>query len=600
MTAEIGMAKDLNRKRLSAIFSIILFITCFIISAIIPPLQSPDEFSHIIRAYLLSNGRIILDKPEGQASGGMIDSGLAAYNKAYLDLPFKYDQKISQDILGSGHELRWTGIKEYSPAPGTGFYFPIIYIPQAVGLSAGEALGLTIDNSFRLARFASLTISCLIIYGAFLIFMPSPFAMSLLIIPMSLFQMSSASLDGISTAVAILVLSVFMRIATCKGEAKPWFILLLTVSVFIVASARMHLLPFVSLIFISYYYTKDKRCIFAGSLATFLLFLWLVMAIKNMVNFTPSTGIPPTGVITYYLANPFSLANVLFETITDPGLQQFYLKSFFGILGWTDAPFTQATYKVLYLLVTLIFLVSIPFRELRTELTMRASLALCAMGSVFLIFFSLLVTWTMHPASIIHGVQGRYFLVPGILIAYALSSTEYPLSNRFTLVGPILLAALFLFSVEKTANLLLDRYYIIDEHPELPKYSHKPSPPLTQDQPVILTMIDLQVSEPQPLNRIGIMIGTHIRKNPGVAALRLQTKDGYTLEIPFGLPDLADNQFRYFELDDRPYTTGEIIYVSGGGISAWEVHSDKGQFATCLVYAFSSGAQKYTKGCPRP
>jgi len=138
-------------------------------------------------------------------------------------------------------------------------------------------------------------------------------------------------------------------------------------------------------------------------------------------------------------------------------------------------------------------------------LTMRASLALCAMGSVFLIFFSLLVTWTMHPASIIHGVQGRYFLVPGILIAYALSSTEYSLSNRFTLVGPILLAALFLFSVEKTANLLLDRYYIIDEHSELPKYSHKPSPPLTQDQPVILTMIDLQVSEPQPLNRIGIM-----------------------------------------------------------------------------------------------
>ena len=48
----------------------------FLLNAIIPPSQSPDENSHLARAYLLSRGHVLLDRdPAG--SGGAIDEGLA-------------------------------------------------------------------------------------------------------------------------------------------------------------------------------------------------------------------------------------------------------------------------------------------------------------------------------------------------------------------------------------------------------------------------------------------------------------------------------------------------------------------------------------------
>jgi len=38
-------------------------------------------------------------------------------------------------------------------------------------------------------------------------------------------------------------------------------------------------------------------------------------------------------------------------------------------------------------------------------------------------FLWMLVAWTKHPALTIQGVQGRYFLVPVIMAAYALPSS---------------------------------------------------------------------------------------------------------------------------------------------------------------------------------
>ena len=60
----------LIRKPWILTLAMIGFIS-FILSALIPSFMSPDEVDHLKRAYWLSQGKILLDTPPGQSSGGM-------------------------------------------------------------------------------------------------------------------------------------------------------------------------------------------------------------------------------------------------------------------------------------------------------------------------------------------------------------------------------------------------------------------------------------------------------------------------------------------------------------------------------------------------
>ena len=90
---------------------------------------------------------------------------------------------------------------------------------------------------------------------------------------------------------------------------------------------------------------------------------------------------------------------------------------------------------------------------------------LCSLVSVFTIFFALLVTWTPHPATVIDGVQGRYFLVPGLLLAYASSGLGKGISVNQEKIGRIALFVLAVFSCLSMTDLLVERYYLLSSLP---------------------------------------------------------------------------------------------------------------------------------------
>ncbi len=579
------------------LFPVLLFLVCFLLSAIIPPFQSPDEFDHVKRAYFLTRGQVILDTPAGKSSGGMIDTGLAAYINAYGRLPFDPDRKLSVAELDEANSIHWTGTQEFSPAPGTGYYFPLIYAPQATGLVVGEMLGISVDGSYRLARFCVLASASLILAIAFMIYRPSPLAAALLVLPMGVFQLSSASLDGISTAGSILVISVFMRMVVDKEFTRPWLWYVLTASVIVVVSCRIHLLPLVLLIFGTVFVTRRKGGVIAGSIALVAIVLWLTIAVKTTVDLRVITGSPISGIIQHYLLNPLSLIRVLLATLADEELLRFYGESFLGILGWLDARFPDDVYTGLYALVFLTAIFSTSGKKIKEEWPARLLLVCCAFGASLLIFLALLVSWNVHPAGIIKGVQGRYFMVPALLIAYALDGGGRSELNRF--IGLLLLAALFLFSAFNTTSLLLTRYYLPAEQPKMAKFEMRASLPATSGSSFALNFDQRQKNEPSLLKRIGIMFATYKQKNPGLAELRLRTGEGGVLVIPFDLSDLVDNQYKWFELDHRAYIAGEIFFLSGGGIGIWQVHHQGGSVMSCVTYEASNGGKRYTRGCPR-
>lgn len=97
---------------------------------------------------------------------------------------------------------------------------------------------------------------------------------------------------------------------------------------------------------------------------------------------------------------------------------------------------------------------------------------------------------------------------------------------------------------------------------------------------------------------LGVMLGTHVRVNPGTAGLLLRRANGPDLKLDFSLPELVDNSYKKFDLPEDTYVSGEIVSLTGGGVSVWRSHSEDGEVSTCLKYFYSDGSRGFTPGCP--
>jgi uncharacterized membrane protein len=129
------------------------------------------------------------------------------------------------------------------------------------------------------------------------------------------------------------------------------------------------------------------------------------------------------------------------------------------MLGWLDTPFVGKEYLYLLGLTSLIALCSMTFRNFLIHLEARLLLLICAVGSILLIYFALLVTWTPHPAVVVNGVVGRYFLIPVLMLSYAFANEKVAANSKKQLCALFLLICLGIFSVVNTSQLLESRYF---------------------------------------------------------------------------------------------------------------------------------------------
>ena len=567
-------------------------------SAIIPPFQSPDEFAHVRRAYLLGKGVIVLDTQNGQGTGGLVDTGLSAYSSVFEALPGKVDKKISREEIDSVKEIRWTGIREFSSAGGAGFYFPLIYAPQAIGLLVGEKFGFTVDNSYQLARIISILAIAAVLLVAFNIYPVNPLVLALLLLPMSVFQLSSATIDGFSNALTVLSAAAFLRIATEREKVPNWVFYTLGLTTILLATSRVHLLPLLLLLLTSCFYVKKKEIAFVFFLALLSVLVWLGVAVNT--GGATRTDIPTSSVAISYLIHPLRFIRILLATLSNEGIVMYYRNSFIGVLGWLDTSFSGWVYKFYSVCLALIGIFSVSIKSVGAELRPRAIILFSAVSSVFLIFFLLLVTWTPLQSAHIEGIQGRYFLGPMIMATYAVSAGTRIHSGVFRNLALWILILMGGVTIYQTSKLIVERYYLAIEKVDLPLTVTKPSVPLDAENPIRLFWTEKQGNDPRPIKRMAIQFGTYARKNSGAAALRLHTSNGEKIDVPFELPQLRDNEYKYFDVDPKPYVSGEIVYLTGGGISTWEISDKEGRVQTCLMIEHSNGLTHYTRGCTRP
>lgn len=446
-------------SRFSLIRYAALVLLAMAASYFIPPMQSPDENQHFARAYMLSKGDFLLETIPEKMSGGYIDEALHEFIKGNLQISGKSNEKLSAEEKFRLRNLRWSEAekKSFMEIPGTGFYFPLIYLPHAIPIKIGEIADISIYQTYLLTRFFIISLSIALMLWAFSIVSPSVAALNVLMLPMSIFQLLSPTLDGLTTSLSLLSISIFCNFFYRSYSEKSFYILM--GSIILVASTRIHLLPIFLFLFMIAYHTRSKKFLALSIASSILTLLWVAFSIKITVDNRIPRNFSTIEIIQHYILHPFDFSGVFLETITNPDMLAFYQQSFIGKLGWLDTLLPAWHYSWFSAFIILFFIASI-FSEnpSKPHLSARVTMLVVAFSSTLAIFAALLVSWTPHPATIIHGIQGRYFTVPVLLLAYAAHGIFPWKSKKFDFSIKIILTLFFLFSIYSMLIALQERF----------------------------------------------------------------------------------------------------------------------------------------------
>src|SRR5690606_18157366 len=111
-------------------------------------------------------------------------------------------------------------------------------------------------------------------------------ALGLLLVPMTIFQFSSASMDGMATALSILILSIFMKISSILHHErlieKYFYVMVLCITV--VVMCRFNLFPLLALPLYLSYRNKSLKYLFTTILSLILIAGWLGYGMSTTVD----------------------------------------------------------------------------------------------------------------------------------------------------------------------------------------------------------------------------------------------------------------------------------------------------------------------------
>lgn len=404
-----------------------------------PALLSPDEHAHLVRAYTLISGEWEMHTPAGRSTAAWIDPALAEFinvhrkrNRVAVGRSPGPPPTKAALVDAANASLSASAQPIALSAPGAAVYPPIAYIPQGLALGSARALHLPMGLAYGLARVVTLVTSAAVLYAAFQLVTPSPLQLALLTLPMSLFQLASAALDGFSTSMAVLAISLYQALSEAQPRHRTSLHVCLVLCILVVVPARLHLWPLLILPFISSRKLKQSWAWFTSLACLSTVLIWVARVSRSTVDLRRaqlSTDTFQTAI--HALSHPSELIALLVRTLTNQELQSFYVRSFIGVLGWLHLPLEPPqAYKMLALMLAVCTVLTViwtrqqPWRRLLKQT--RWLLVGMAMLSALSVFLLLLVSWTPDPtrAQLIEGVQGRYFLVPALMVAMALAAPQ--------------------------------------------------------------------------------------------------------------------------------------------------------------------------------
>lgn len=384
------------------------------LSTMIPPLQSPDEFSHLQRAYSLLDGQFLIrensrDSPLNQ----QVDSGLRSYIDAWQhQLATKRDNKVTASLEGAMRKTGFSG-KEVELFDGSAAYFPVLYAPAAGGLGLARALDQPVWVGATWARNAMWLCAIVAAGLALVIARVGVYTMAaVLLLPMTLAQIGSSNLDAITISFGLLAVSLMTAglygggrdsVNWSRGvRLAAWMLLgmlVVTKPVFVALLGP----PLVWAIL----RRPDRKNLVAIVVVVLALCTWTFHLASNFVDVRVVKPVSTFTALFHALGSPVETLGLIWQTIVVKG--GFYWQTMIGVLGWLDTPLTPRIYAAAGTLLGAA-LIADSLTPNRFLLTDRVAFALSVVGYAVLFMLIMYAAWVPATGGVIEGVQGRYFL----------------------------------------------------------------------------------------------------------------------------------------------------------------------------------------------
>lgn len=412
------------------------FLLACAMARLIPAFQSPDEVVHLFRADMIGNGQLMLEKPAPQApgySGGYADQHLVYFAKWMARIAGANKEGLSPAwLMEQASQHGWANGREFVDVAGTAYYIPLIYLPHAIGLAVSRHMDWSMRASYDFTRaMVTFTVLALLAWAWHLL-PPNLLVRALVLMPMSVFQILSPTIDGLCVAITLVLggLAIAEYQAQDRGGAAPpnrWRFSLIVLLTFVLVTSRTNLLPLLAipLLLLCQRFSWPRLAGFVLLCAVSLG--WTLFVLLTTVDGRLVRSHSTLQLVRIYLEDPLYFLGLVGSTLAHPDKGPFLAYSFIGILGWLDTfipkPAMRGIWAVLAMLALLVTVYA--QREERQYTLLRAVLAGCAIISTLLAFFAIAVTWNDHPVPVISGVQGRYFIMPALLFALAIGPLEH-------------------------------------------------------------------------------------------------------------------------------------------------------------------------------
>lgn len=449
--------------------------TCFLFSFLFliftPPFQSPDSFQHFYRIYQLSEWPLTPDsilgiKKEDQA-GGWVPYGLKDEVEKLNTLPFHEKSRTSLSeifsLLKNSKNLSFYKIqsKEFVSFPNTILYPPTSHLPQIIAFKIASFLDFTLYQTYYFICFFKF-IFCLFFFYIALTFAPLSMKWAIVcfaILPMNIFLLPTLSPDSFIIALSFLIFTLALHPSWKK---KKFFTPLFLIFSFFLAFSK---LIYIFVPFVIYCHSKVQfkkfNIRFFLLLSTIVILPSILWSLKSKEVFVPlvieSLPKDPTLQMDWILSHPTYFWNVFLSTLSMNGGNLLF--SMIGTFGWMDTflPKSVLIFGLFYLGAVSFISMGSPHSLIFNWRDKTLTFGIITV-TYTLMFLSLLLTATVVGGTVVHGLQGRYFLglLPMILILTPRFVSLYKI--QFILPWMVRIGALVLlvFSIYT----VIDRFYL--------------------------------------------------------------------------------------------------------------------------------------------
>ena len=395
-----------------------------------PPLLAPDEFRHLRRTVQIAHGGII----GGTTIPASFEQLAAALRRDAGEVG-----RGPRGRAFSAARLRAAAAVPLDPSstvylPGDRYlpYSPVAYLPALAAVSLAEHLGTRPLAILYLARLGLLLGGGALLYASIRLTPTLPWSLCLVaLLPTAAFVRSGVSADTMTTALAVLLFALVMRLRAGTGPIAVPDVALTTAAATALALCKIGYLPLtlVALALPAGRFASSRHrwravLVLIGVPAAVTL-LWLGVLGDWMANDSHRRADAPAQ-LRLVLEDPLRFLLVLKSTWLAPERLGHLAETFVGRILVLTVP----SMLVVAALAALAALSFVDGREPGPLVVERLLFSVAVVASVATISLGLYATWTAPGAATVRGFQGRYFYPVVPFAMFALLPPESGLRSR--------------------------------------------------------------------------------------------------------------------------------------------------------------------------